>query len=171
MKRMLIPAVLLFIGSAVAGTAPTNVEQILSQYFLIHQSLAADSVNGVSQSAVAIPKISHQASLSDAAAKTQLNALSEAAARLQTNDLKTARKEFGDLSDQLITYLKTTGAKRNPPYQFYCPMVKKNWLQPDKQVRNPYYGSSMLTCELSGHTTTGASARSDLHTHIQHPEV
>jgi hypothetical protein len=25
-------------------------------------------------------------------------------------------------------------------------MVKKNWLQPDKSVRNPYYGSSMLTC-------------------------
>lgn len=146
MKGMLIAAVLLFIGSSVAGATPTNVEQILGQYFLIHQSLVADSVNGVSQSAVAIQKISHQASLSDAAAKTQLNALSEAAARLQTNDLKTARKEFGDLSDQLITYLKTAAAKRNPPYQFYCPMVKKNWLQPDKQVRNPYYGSSMLTC-------------------------
>ena len=25
-------------------------------------------------------------------------------------------------------------------------MVKKHWLQTDKEIRNPYYGSSMLTC-------------------------
>jgi hypothetical protein len=25
-------------------------------------------------------------------------------------------------------------------------MVKKNWLQADKEIRNPYYGSSMLKC-------------------------
>jgi hypothetical protein len=25
-------------------------------------------------------------------------------------------------------------------------MVKKNWLQPDKETRNPYFGSSMLKC-------------------------
>ena len=146
MKRMLIPVVLLFVGSALAGSPSTQVEQILGQYFLIQKSLAADSVNGVSQSAGAIVKVSHQVASSDAAAKTQLTAISGAAARLQTNDLKTARKEFGDLSDTLITYLKTAGAKRNPPYQFYCPMAKKSWLQPDKQVRNPYYGSSMPTC-------------------------
>ncbi len=137
MKRMLVLVVLLFVGSALAGSPSTQVEQILGQYFQIQKSLAEDSVNGVSQSAGAIEKIIHQA---------QLTALSGAAARLQTNDLKTARKEFGDLSDKLITYLKTTGAKRNPPYQFYCPMAKKSWLQPDKQVRNPYYGSSMPTC-------------------------
>ena len=146
MKRALIPAVLLLVGCALAGSPATKVEQILGQYFVIQKSLAADSVNGVSQSAGIIEKISHQVAYSNAAAKTQLTALSGAAASLQTNDLKTARKEFGDLSDKLIAYLKTTGAKMNPPYQFYCPMAKKSWLQPDKQVRNPYYGSSMPTC-------------------------
>jgi hypothetical protein len=75
-----------------------------------------------------------------------LMAVANAAAKLQTTDLKSARNGFGELSDSMIAYLQATRAKRNPPFQFYCPMVKKNWLQPDKNVRNPYYGSSMLTC-------------------------
>ncbi|MFP6646637.1 MAG: hypothetical protein VCF24_24210 [Candidatus Latescibacterota bacterium] len=28
----------------------------------------------------------------------------------------------------------------------YCPMVSAPWLQTEMDLRNPYYGSSMLTC-------------------------
>ena len=28
----------------------------------------------------------------------------------------------------------------------YCPMADKPWLQKDKDIKNPYYGSAMLTC-------------------------
>jgi hypothetical protein len=146
MKKMLMLPLLLLIESALAASPPTSVDQLMGQYFLMQKSLAADSVNGVSQSAAGIVKISREAAVTESGAKAQLTAISEAAAKLNNADLKTARKEFGDLSDRVIAYLKVSGAKRNPPYQFYCPMVKKSWLQPDKQTRNPYYGSSMLTC-------------------------
>ncbi|RYF87461.1 MAG: DUF3347 domain-containing protein, partial [Chitinophagaceae bacterium] len=33
-----------------------------------------------------------------------------------------------------------------PIYLQYCPMKKASWLSSEKQIRNPYYGSSMLTC-------------------------
>ncbi|RYF85874.1 MAG: DUF3347 domain-containing protein, partial [Chitinophagaceae bacterium] len=33
-----------------------------------------------------------------------------------------------------------------PVYVQYCPMKKATWLSSEKQIRNPYYGSSMLTC-------------------------
>jgi len=145
MKTILVFPLLLFVGSALAGSSSPATGQLLGEYFLIHKSLAADSTNGVSQSAAAIQKISREAAQKESGAQAQLTALSQSAAKLNTADLKTARQGFGELSDSLIAYLKTAG-KKNPPYQFYCPMVKKNWLQPDKQVRNPYYGSSMLTC-------------------------
>ncbi|MFO7898316.1 MAG: hypothetical protein R6V58_04560, partial [Planctomycetota bacterium] len=38
----------------------------------------------------------------------------------------------------------------DPVYKLHCPMAFNNrgadWLQPKKAVRNPYYGSKMLTC-------------------------
>jgi hypothetical protein len=132
--------------SVLAGTKPSPADQLMEQYYLIHKSLSSDSINGVSVAAAQIVKISRQAAAIETSTKAQLTALSDAAAKLPSSDLKSARNGFGELSDKLIAYLAAARTKRNPPYQFYCPMVKKNWLQPDKQTRNPYYGSSMLTC-------------------------
>lgn len=129
-----------------AGTQAQETDQLLGQYFSIQKSLASDSVNGVATSAAEIAKISRQATATETQGKTQLIALSDVAAKFNAADLKSARNGFGDLSDKLIAYLKASGAKTNPPHQFYCSMVKKNWLQPDKTTRNPYYGKSMLTC-------------------------
>jgi len=131
---------------AMAGTPSPGMDQLLRQYYSIHKSLASDSVNGVAASAAEIAKISHQAAGTETQVKAQLIALSDTAAKFNAADLKSARNGFGDLSDKLIAYLKASGSKTNPPYQFYCSMVKRNWLQPDRATHNPYYGKSMLTC-------------------------
>jgi hypothetical protein len=130
---------------AVAAPAPTPADKMLEQYFRIHKSLAADSTAGVPEAAANLAKISNEAAAKDPKAKVQLVAISQAAVRLKTTDLKTARNEFGELSNRVIAYVKIAPVAKKP-LQFYCSMVKKNWLQPDKSVRNPYYGSSMLTC-------------------------
>jgi hypothetical protein len=144
------------LGSVIAGAQPALPEQLLGQYYGIQKSLASDSINGVSAAATQIASLSTKAAVTDVKNKSQFTALANAAQKLKTADLKAARNGFGDLSDALIAYLKTAQTKHNPPYQFYCPMVKKNWLQPDKGIRNPYYGSEMLTCgEL---VQTGPSA-------------
>jgi hypothetical protein len=142
---MMIAAVSM-VGLAISGTPAAGTDQLLEQYFLIHKNLASDSINGVAASAAEIVKMGRQAAGTETKAKAQLLALSDTAAKLNAADLKSARNGFGDLSDRLIAYLKASGAKTNPPYQFYCSMVKKNWLQPDKATRNPYYGKSMPTC-------------------------
>ena len=148
MKASVLIAVLSVsvVSFAVAGTPEAGKDQLLDQYYSIHKNLAADSVNGVAASAAAIAKISRQSAGTEAKAKIQLLALSDTAAKFNAADLKSARNGFGDLSDKLIAYLKASGAKTNPPYQFYCSMVKKNWLQPDKATLNPYYGKSMPDC-------------------------
>jgi hypothetical protein len=41
---------------------------------------------------------------------------------------------------------KASKLATEPIYQQYCPMKKSNWLSSEKPIKNPYYGSSMLTC-------------------------
>jgi hypothetical protein len=147
MKIMLASLlVLAAFGFALAGPQVDVSEELLGQYYVIQKSLASDSLSGVSTSASQIADLSRKASVKSPQAKTQFTALANAAAKLQTTDLKLARAGFGDLSDSLIALMKAAPVKSNPPYQYYCPMVKKNWLQDRKEIRNPYYGSSMLTC-------------------------
>jgi len=133
-------------GYVLAGPPAPSTEQLLKQYFVIQRSLASDSTSGVAAAAARLAKIGRQAAGVEPQARTQLLAIADVAAKLQVKDLKSARNGFGELSSGLIAYLQATQAKRNPPYQFYCPMVKKNWLQADREIRNPYYGSSMLKC-------------------------
>jgi len=133
-------------GYVMAAPPATFVEQLLDQYYVIQKSLASDSTGGVAAAATQLAKLSRQSADMEPWVKAEWTALAKAATKLQTTDLKSARIGFGELSDGLIEYLKATGAKRNPPYQFFCSMVKKSWLQPGKETRNPYYGSSMLTC-------------------------
>jgi hypothetical protein len=147
MKALSVCSLLVFvIGSAAIASSAAPADQLLGQYYVIHKSLASDSISGVAAAAAEMVKISRQSAGTLPQVKAQLTALADAAGKLQAGDLKSARNGFGDLSDRLIAYLKAAQAKRNPPYQFYCPMVKKNWLQADTGTRNPYYGSSMLTC-------------------------
>ncbi len=134
------------LGIAMASPVASITGQILGPYYTIQKSLASDSVTGVAAAAAELAKVSKQASATQQAGKAELQALAEAAAKFNSTDLKSARGAFGDLSDKMIAFVKASSTPKNPPYQYYCSMVKKNWLQPDKGTRNPYYGSSMLTC-------------------------
>lgn len=147
MKGLFVLSLVAIAITFVASASPAaTIDQLLGQYLLIHKSLASDSTNGVAAAAARIAKISGQSANVEPQAKAQLSALADAASKFPTADLKSARNGFGDLSDRMIAYLQAVQAKRNPPYQYYCSMVKKHWLQPDSGTRNPYYGSSMLTC-------------------------
>lgn len=146
MQQLFIGLLTVFVfGSVFAAPPATAADQILEQYFIIHKSLAADSTTGVVPAAAKIAEIGRSAAQTAPKAKTELTALADAAAQLQSNDLKTARNQFGEVSKRLTAYLQAAGVQKKP-FQFYCPMAKKAWLQSDKSVRNPYYGSSMLTC-------------------------
>ena len=59
-------------------------------------------------------------------------------------DLWSARDAFGPLSDALIAYGKEVGF--GELRVAYCPMVDKEWVQATSEIRNPFYGSMMLTC-------------------------
>ena len=61
-------------------------------------------------------------------------------------DLESQRAALADLSTALWPILKHDHKLRQDLFYFYCPMKKTYWISDEAQVKNPYYGSAMLTC-------------------------
>ena len=71
----------------------------------------------------------------------------QAEAVAKAKDIKSARQAFKPLSNSLISpILADNKAGKGVYHEAYCPMAKAGWLQTEKEVRNPYYGKSMLDC-------------------------
>jgi hypothetical protein len=83
---------------------------------------------------------------SDKAVRDLLNQILTAAHAIQGQPLNEARSVFFDLSRPLLVYLQQDHASKECYYRYFCPMAKKGWVQQTKEIRNPYYGSSMLIC-------------------------
>ncbi|MBN8577904.1 MAG: DUF3347 domain-containing protein [Cytophagales bacterium] len=67
-----------------------------------------------------------------------------------SNNLVLQRHAFSSFSDALYKSLKEFGAGGIMVYYAQCPMANNNsgayWLSDSKEIRNPYFGSEMLTC-------------------------
>jgi RND family efflux transporter MFP subunit len=157
--------------AAVAGTgeltslpepAAKALTGILDAYFQIGAALANDSVEGLAAPArqiagnadalvkVAIPEDEHFWHKHVEAATVG----GKAQELIETKDPGQARERFADLSVALGRLIRATGVP--PTYgkevqELHCPMYREKqggtiWLQPAGEVRNPYYGKSMLGC-------------------------
>ena len=124
---------------AVAVPASAAVaDGLAAPYLHIQVALANDSTDGVAEAARAIAAEAAEMGEQAAAIGTAAEALAEAA------DLRSARDAFGPLSDALIAYGREVGF--GELRLAYCPMVDREWLQATSELRNPFYGSMMLTC-------------------------
>jgi hypothetical protein len=79
-----------------------------------------------------------------------LNELTEDAEHIsETNDVGHQRDHFMTLSKNVYELLKVSKSA-TPVYYQFCPMANKgkgaNWLSLESGIKNPYYGSQMLTC-------------------------
>ena len=67
----------------------------------------------------------------------------------ETKDVGHQRGHFNTLSDNMYQLLKVS-KQDSPTYYQHCPMANDgkgaNWLSRENAVKNPYYGSSMLSC-------------------------
>jgi Cu(I)/Ag(I) efflux system membrane fusion protein len=136
MKKLLLAGFL-----TVAVSAPAAAElavELAAPYLHIQVALANDSIDGVARAASSIA--ASAAALGEAGADIAASAAALAAAP----NLRTARAVFGPLSDALIAYGEEVGF--GELRVAYCPMVDKSWVQAAGGIRNPFYGSQMLTC-------------------------
>jgi hypothetical protein len=62
-----------------------------------------------------------------------------------SKDLAKQRIAFQTLSESVISLAKASKPSK-PAYIAYCPMKKAYWISAEQAIKNPYYGSTMLTC-------------------------
>jgi hypothetical protein len=139
------------------GSGETAFDIIVARYEAIHGALASDTIDGITENALAIQTAAEAAAEDFSAQKAGvatakadacrklLPEVAGAAAKLAAaKNESTAREAFAELSRPMIRWREMVTGER--PKVAYCPMAKKPWLQDSEEIANPYYGSKMLRC-------------------------
>jgi hypothetical protein len=135
MKSLIaLAAVLMLTGAAELPKA------LVDPYLEIQAGLADDKIDGLAPRAKAIETAA-------TALGKQAEGVVKGAKKLgEAKDIAAARDAFGNMSAALVEYAEKTKTDLGDVKVAYCPMADKPWLQKEKDIRNPYYGASMLTC-------------------------
>lgn len=129
-----------------AQDSQSQLSQLLTSYYSIKDALVAGNANTASASATEFLKTASSID-NKIIVQDKLNAMQkDAGAISQMKDIKHQRGHFADLSANMLALVKAAKFSSLPVYALYCPMKKSYWLSSDKTVKNPYFGSAMLTC-------------------------
>jgi hypothetical protein len=151
MKKIIFAAAFLataFVQKSFAqdSTQQHQLSQLLSQYYNIKDALVAGNGDDASAKAEEFIKTANSIDYK-LISEGNINALLKDATPIsETKDIKKQREHFANLSNNMAALAKSVKLGAQPIYQAYCPMKKANWLSSDKEIKNPYYGSAMLTC-------------------------
>lgn len=136
----------LFVHKTFAQDDSSQLSQLLTSYYSIKDALVAGNINKASAAATSFLK-TLSGTDNKLIAKDKLPAMEkDAGAIAQMKDIKHQREHFADLSVNMLAVAKSAKLSSQPVYSMYCPMKKSYWLSSEKTVKNPYYGSAMLTC-------------------------
>jgi hypothetical protein len=131
------------------GFAQQNNDQptsLLSSYYSIKDALVADNAKSAAAKATEFIKVLNNGEVKTIDAAKQKALIEDAGKIAASNDLKSQRDYFIVFSTHMIALAKTSKLSAEPVYELYCPMKKSSWLSSKQAIKNPYYGSSMLTC-------------------------
>jgi hypothetical protein len=64
----------------------------------------------------------------------------------ESKDIDHQREHFASFSANFFKPAKAVKLTDKLVYYAYCPMKKSYWLSAEAGIKNPYYGSQMLTC-------------------------
>ena len=138
-----------FIATALVQTSfaqekSANSADILTQYYAVKDALVSGNSSLANAKAIEFVKIATDATTLPEANRVAL--IKDAANIAKTKDLKKQRGYFSALSENMFALAKSTKLSTEPVYKAYCPMAKASWLSNSSAIKNPYYGSAMLTC-------------------------
>ncbi len=128
----------------------------IAQYFALKDALVQTDSQATTEAAIALTanlkaidmkKLSNEEHI--VWMKVMKSLTSDAEKIADSKDIAAQRSLFSALSDNMYQLMKVT--KHNAPvYYQNCPMYNKgkggNWLSQDKAVKNPFYGSKMMSC-------------------------
>jgi copper chaperone CopZ len=146
--------------------APTvevdHLKPVFDAYFSVKDDLVASDASKAKQhaailserlNAVPMEKLDHNVHMMWMKVMEQLKEPARAMAK--TDDLAEQRKFFSTLTAPLTELAKASPGAA-PIYVDHCPMYEggANWLSREKPIKNPFYGSAMLTCGSVKETIT-----------------
>ena len=131
----------------------SNATGILQDYFNLKDALVGDDNEKAKNLGMTLTRslASFDASSYSESQQAELNEIiedaTEHAEHIGESDIKHQREHFKTLSKDVTDMVAITGTDMKL-YEQFCPMYDGGsaWLSMNEEVRNPYYGSSMLTC-------------------------
>ena len=119
-------------------------ERSLKQYILIKNALVDDDLPE------AQIKAKEWVSLKEKDPMTTMDVPEAVNDIILAANMESARNAFYDLSQVIISTAQKMGGPGRSVYIQHCPMANKNqgalWISFEEEVKNPYFGESMLTC-------------------------
>lgn len=147
----------LFPESPAPGEFLSETDGLLKSYFAIQDSLAGDSLEKAKAAAdqfaeklqgVDDKKLAPSSAVVWEDLSGRINESVKVIRALE--EIEPFRKSFQGLTLLVDEMVRRFGTVSVPVYSHYCPMAFDNkggtWLQPNEDLLNPYFGSTMLRC-------------------------
>lgn len=145
-----------------SAAGKNEIQEVFNSYLALKNALVEDDFEAakkhlktVENKIEAVDVSAIQASAADAVEnyKTQLQA--KLSAMKASEDISALRTGFIDFSAEIIRMAKSLKPFNGQIYIQHCPMANNDrgadWLSLSEEIRNPYYGSAMLSCgEVTG---------------------
>lgn len=153
MKKILLFLALLLTIGITRAQGNGELSALLTNYYSIKNALVAGDAVKTANSAADFAKAINQTDVSKLSATDQKafkavqpKLVSDAKLIADAKDIAKQREVFAAFSTNMITLAKSAKLSDKEVYVDYCPMKKTYWLSAEQPIKNPYYGSSMLTC-------------------------
>jgi hypothetical protein len=141
---------LLLTGAVVQAAHHANTESkgncadgLIGHYFATQEALAADNLETAQASAKLLMAAHKNNPCAQGVGKSAQNIM-------KASSIEDARVAFKTLSDTVIPLVEQNGVSGGEAHLVHCPMAFEfsgaSWLQKDKSVANPYFGSEMFSC-------------------------
>ena len=155
MKKLLFAAVMAVVSCIQPVLAQSNasLSTVLTDYYGVKDALVTGDAKTAAEKAAVLSKDLGSVDVKalperEQKAFTAGNPTLSLHARhiSESTDIAHQRGHFGSLSTAMASLAKQGHLSDQPVYEEYCPMKKAYWLSNEAAIRNPYFGSSMLTC-------------------------
>lgn len=143
-------------GATAADMQSKVLAPVMTNYFKLQQALVKSDARQAASLACELEKTIESVDMASLKAEehaawmqSKEKLSGDAAGIAKSQDIKKQRQLFSTLSENMYTLAKAADLPQ-PIYYNNCPMFNDgkgaNWLSDEKTIKNPYYGSQMLTC-------------------------
>jgi hypothetical protein len=135
---------LIFLAATIIGVTAfaQQMDKILSSYMQVKDALVKSDSKSTGEFAITLRQ-----AIEASKPFSEKESLLMAVHHLQTaSGIEQQRVSFADVSMILWKVIRKSKDVKQEVYYLYCPMKKMFWMSNESEIRNPYYGSKMLTC-------------------------